>query len=58
MTLVTNIMSQARSANDETIYASNTDIYNLDLEKKSLSVVVPYPGRISGLCGIEIRADR
>lgn len=58
MTLAAGSMAHAQSTHDETIYISNTDIYNLDLDQKSLSVGVLYPGpNISGICGIEIRAD-
>lgn len=56
--LVAGSMAHTQSAHDETIYVSNTDIYNLGLDQKSLSIGVSYPGpRISAVCGIELRAD-
>lgn len=43
--------------NDE-IFISNTDIVNLNINESSLAISVSYPGpSISGVCGIEIRAD-
>lgn len=47
---------QARA--NEVVYLSNTDIVSLDLNQSSLEVSVSYPGpSISGICGVEIRAD-
>lgn len=43
---------------DKTLYISNTDIYDLKLNEVKASFYVPYPGaNISGICGLEIRAD-
>lgn len=56
--LVGSTLAYAQSSTDDAIYVSNTDIINLDLDKKSVTIAVPYPGtKISGVCGIEIRAD-
>lgn len=58
MALAVGSIAHAQSTHDETIYVSNTDRHNLGLDQKSLSVGVQYTGaNISGVCGIEIRAD-
>lgn len=58
MAFATSSFAHAQSLQNETVYVSNMDVFNLDLDQNSISVNVPYPGpTISGVCGIEIRAD-
>ena len=50
--------SLAHASTAQSIDISNTSVISLSNQQPSMSFVLAYPGpRISGLCGVEVRAD-
>lgn len=56
--LTTGLCKTAKASTEDIQFITNTGLINLAVDAPTISLVLPYPGpNISGLCGVEIRAD-